>query len=397
MKLLIYSHFFAPSIGGVENITRSLADGLSSRRNASGEPEFVVTVVTRTAQRDFDDRQLQFRVVRSPGLIRLWQLIRESDVVHIAGPALAPLFLAVLASKPAVVEHHNYQAICPNGRLVHWPDRSVCPGHFQARRYTQCLRCQANEISWFKSFVSLLLMFPRHALTWAASRNIAVSQHVLERHHGLPRSTVIHHGIEDCVLIHTSHPSGSSVPAAGSVTFAYVGRFVSDKGIPVLLTASQILANEGHSFQVQLIGDGPERPKIEEIIKRARIQRWVRLTGYLSGEALAQALCGLDVVVMPTIMEETAGLAAIEQMMRGRLVIASDIGGLPEVVGDAALKFIPGDPIALAARMAEVLRDPSLISVIGSKARERALRYFSRERMIADHAREYSHVLTGKA
>src|SRR5207245_2962317 len=101
---------------------------------------------------------------------------------------LAPLFLAWLARKPAVVEHHNYQAICPNGRLVHWPDKSMCPGHFQAGRYTKCVRCQAGEISWFKSIANLLLMLPRHALSSAAARNIAVSQHVLERH-VLPRST----------------------------------------------------------------------------------------------------------------------------------------------------------------------------------------------------------------
>ena len=54
---------------------------------------------------------------------------------------------------------------------------------------------------------------------------------------------------------------------------------------------------------------------------------------------------------MPSIWEETAGLAAIEQMLRGRLVIASDIGGLGEMVGDAAIKFPAGDAPTLADQM----------------------------------------------
>ena len=48
MKLLLYSHFFAPSIGGVETIVLSLARGLAERRSSSGEPEFAVTLVTQT-------------------------------------------------------------------------------------------------------------------------------------------------------------------------------------------------------------------------------------------------------------------------------------------------------------------------------------------------------------
>ena len=135
MKLLLYSHFFAPSIGGVETIVLSLARGLAELRTASNERQFDVMVVTQTLAGDFDDRLLPFALVRQPRLIELWRRIRECDVVHLAGPSLAPLFLAWLAGKPVVVEHHGYQAICPNGVLVYQPEGSICPGHFQARRY----------------------------------------------------------------------------------------------------------------------------------------------------------------------------------------------------------------------------------------------------------------------
>jgi glycosyltransferase involved in cell wall biosynthesis len=105
--------------------------------------------------------------------------------------------------------------------------------------------------------------------------------------------------------------------------------------------------------------------------------------------ALAQALEEVSVVVMPSVWEETAGISALDEMMRSHLVIASDIGGLGEVVGDAGMLFPPGDAEALKNLMRKVLEDPSVIDSIGRRARKRALELFQRERMVLDHGRLY--------
>ena len=393
MKLVIFSHYFAPSIGGVENITMSLACGLAGQASQDGTPKFDITLVTETPAGVFDDGLLPFRVIRRPKFGTLWRLFGDANIVHLAGPALVPLFVAWLLRKPTVIEHHNYQAICPNGRLVHQPDRGVCPGHFQARHFAECARCQANEISWLASLMNLLLMFPRHRLARAASQNIAVAQYVFERL-ALPRSSVIYHGIEDPLKGSTPHRTASSCSARDTIAFAFVGRFVSDKGIPVLLAASKLLVEEGRSFTLQLIGDGAERPKLEETIERDGLRHCVQITGYLTGADLTEALGKVDAVIMPSVAAETAGLSVIEQMMLGRAVIASDIGGLGEVVGDAGLKFAPGDADGLAACMRKVLEDPALIDALGNKARQRARLYFAKERMIEVHAKVYCHVLS---
>ena len=73
MKLLIYSHFFAPSIGGVETLVLSLARGLAGLGAASGDSEFEITLVTQTHAGKFDDLSLPFRVVRRPSLIQFCQ------------------------------------------------------------------------------------------------------------------------------------------------------------------------------------------------------------------------------------------------------------------------------------------------------------------------------------
>ena len=386
MKLLIYSHFFAPSIGGVENAVQSLAGGLLALPAPQGSREFDVTVVTQTARGEVDDAAYPFRVLRQPSLIRLWQAIREADVIHIAGPALLPMALGFLVRRPVVIEHHGYQAICPNGLLLHQPDGSICPGHFQAKHYGECWRCQRSEISPLPTFISLLLLFPRRWLSRKAAANLAISHHVMARH-ALPRSSVLYYGIDDPL----GERSLFSPPldAAARLCFAYVGRFVTEKGIPILLQAAAILRNEAREFEVRLIGDGPLRPELEALITQNGLASCVRITGYLTGARLAEALRDVRVVVMPSVWEETAGLAAMEQMMRGRLVIASKIGGLAEVVDEAGLTFPAGDAQALADCMLKVLQDPSIIESIGRTARDRALRFFRRERMIDAHERIY--------
>ena len=390
MKLLIYSHFFAPSIGGVETIVMSLACGLADLRAKDGSPEFLVTLVTQTARGDFDDGKMPFLVIRKPDFGQLSSLIRRADVVHIAGPSLLPMLLAQFMPRPFVVEHHGYQSICPNGLLIHQPERSVCTGHFQARNYVECWKCQYHEVSKTRALINVLAAFPRHALAQRAAANITVSEHVLQRLQ-VPRSSVVYHGIEAAPEIRTS--SSNQLLQPKRICFAYVGRFVAEKGLPVFIEALGHLRKQGLEFEAKLIGDGPERPKIESQIAAAQLSSLVKVTGYLSGNALAETVDNVSVVVMPSVCEETAGLAAMEQMMRGRLVICSDIGGLSEIVGDAGMKFPVGDARALAECLRRVIEGPLLIKELSEKAHARARELFVRSQMIEGHASVYQNLL----
>jgi glycogen synthase len=384
MKLLLHSHYFAPSIGGVESAVQSLAAGISDYYGPDGE-KIEVTVVTNTSRGSYQDQILNFRVVRQPSLFQLTQLIRATDVVHIAGPALSPMSIAWVLRKPFVIEHHGYQAICPNGLFLQEPARSVCVGHFQAGHYGECFRCLKSETSTLRSGLRLFSMFPRNWLTRAATLNLAISNYVRDRHR-LPSTKVVYYGIEDPM----PHPTGNE--ASRRVIMAFVGRFVTEKGIPVLLQAVALLKREGLDFEVRLIGDGPERGNLENIIKREDLGDVVKVAGFLRGEEMVKALRDVRVVIIPSVCEETAGLAAIEQMMRGRLVIASNIGGLGEVVGDAGLRFEPGNVDSLASCMKSVILDHSLIDSIGMNARKRAMQLFMRARMIQEHATIYSSI-----
>ncbi|MGB6597909.1 MAG: glycosyltransferase, partial [Candidatus Acidiferrum sp.] len=207
MKLLIYSHFFVPSVGGVETIVLSLARGLAQLRKPDGDAEFEVSLATETPADNFDDASLPFRVVRRPNLIHLWDLIRASDVVHVAGPAMAPLLLGFLARKPVVVEQHGFQTICPNGQLLIEPAGMPCPGHFMAGRYAECMRCNVGQ-GWMVSRKLWLLTFVRRFLCRRVSSNITPTAW-LGGLIQLPQIVAIPHGVE-CVGAPVSYQAASS-------------------------------------------------------------------------------------------------------------------------------------------------------------------------------------------
>src|SRR5260370_262891 len=132
--------------------------------------------------------------------------------------------------------------------------------------------------------------------------------------------------------------------------------------------------------------------RLEKQIAAVGLESSVRITGFLSGTNLDQALRDVCAIVISTTMEETAGLAAMEQMVRGRPVIASAIGGLGELVRDVGLLFSPGDPQALAHAMKRILDEADLGPSLGAAGRQRILRSFSYGGMIDPHARLYREI-----
>ena len=389
MRILIYSHAFAPKVGGVETIVMSLARGLTRSSEAQGGKRPNVTVVTPTPSEGFDDESLPFPVVRQPSPWQSLQLLWAADVVHLAGPSFLPLLLGLLLHKRVVVEHHGFQAVCPNGQLHYEPTQMPCPGHFMARRHWECLRCNAKQ-GGLRSLKMWLLTFPRRWLCRRVARNIAPTRWLstlLE----LPRTVTVPHGIRNDlggVATETLRPP---------LTFVFIGRLVGTKGAHILLQAARRLKDKGLKFRLKIIGEGPERSRLEAQAEALRLQDDVTFLGYLPPVELEETLAEAMAVVVPSLSGEVFGLVAAENMMDGRLLIASDIGALAEVVGDAGLRFPPGDAERLADCMQEVLESPELRAELGRKARERAVRLFALGRMVQEHRLLYRRLIGERA
>jgi len=383
MKLLIYSHFFAPSIGGVETLVLSLARGLAGLRAPKGDPEFEITLVTNTPAEQFDDQALPFRVIRQPAFLELWDSLRAADVIHVAGPALSPMILGRLAGKPVVVEHHGFQTICPNGQLLIEPSGTPCPGHFMAGRHSECLRCNSGQ-GWFASRKLWLLTFVRRFLCRRVAANITPTQWLGGLLH-LPHTFAIPHGLENIASAPTPFVKPSTPPV-----IAFQGRLVTTKGVSILFDAARILCGQNRAFELLIIGEGPERASLERLSQRPPLAGRVRFTGRLAGADLDDALSPATVVVVPSLGGEVFGLVVAENMRRGLTVIASDLGAFVEVLEGGGLTFPTGDAAALALRLSRILDEPVLSTLLSHRARLRVLEFCDFQRMLEAHARVYN-------
>jgi glycogen synthase len=388
MKLLIYSHFFPPNVGGVETIVLSLARGLAELSAADSSKIFDLTVVTLTPRDSYADETLPFKVVRQPNASQLRQWIRWADLVHVAGAALAPIAWCLILRKPVVVEHHAFQTICPTGQLFQEPQNVPCPGHFMAGRHLNCLRCSQTPQP-VRSFKLWLLTFVRRFLCDRVDLNVAPTAWLASLLH-LPRTEVIPHGLESKEAV-----SPVSAPQA-SPAILFVGRLVSTKGVSVLLAAARLLVDRGEVFKLFIIGDGPERAALEKQARANELTHQVEFLGSLPTKEIEQHFSGARMVVVPSLAGEVFGLVVAENMLRGIPIVASDLGSFSEVLGETGRVFARGDAASPAKQIAELLGNPAEAITLATAARHRVLDFFPLRRMIEAHAAAYQRVCASR-
>jgi len=156
----------------------------------------------------------------------------------------------------------------------------------------------------------------------------------------------------------------------------YVGRFVREKGIQVLLNAASVVLAQEPDTKFLIVGGG-NRERFEKFLDWAGLREKVLFTGFMANRSLHQLYRVADVAVFPSLYEPF-GIVALEGMAAGAPVVASDAGGLKEVVQHdvtGTLSFT-GNPESLAWGILHVLRDPERAHKLGVNARERLRKDF---------------------
>lgn len=171
--------------------------------------------------------------------------------------------------------------------------------------------------------------------------------------------------------------------APGEVAVAAIGRLSPEKGQRVLLEA---LARLPHKPQLLLAGDGPDRAMLEA---RARGLP-VRFLGYR--DSMRAVYAAADVVVLPSLTEGLP-MVALETGLYERPLLATRVGELPQVVPDAEALVDPGDPEALAARLAELCFDAGLRRARAERLKARVMERYTATAM----ARRYESLLYAPA
>jgi glycosyltransferase involved in cell wall biosynthesis len=301
MRVLLFSHWFYPSYGGVETVTQLLAQ------------EFVragvgVTVMTQTPG---EAMELPFAVVRRPSAAAMRQLAREHDILLQNTISLRSLLPVMGCGKPVVVIHQSWLRL-GNGR----------------RGWENYMKLAAVRLC----------------------RNVAISRAIGA---DLPvTSTVIGNPFD------ASEFEGlREAPRDRDIVF--MGRLVPDKGVDTLLAALQVLQGRGLRPSVTVVGDGPDLPALRAMVAELGLEAQVEFAGAMR-EGRGRVVARHRVMAVPSRWAEPFGIVALEGIAAGCALVASEQGGLPDAAGPCAVYFPNENVGALADRLQEVLSEPGL-------------------------------------
>jgi glycosyltransferase involved in cell wall biosynthesis len=206
---------------------------------------------------------------------------------------------------------------------------------------------------------------------------------------------VIFNGIETAQFMQTHDSRGArrslgipdDAPLIGTV-----GRLTEIKRQDVLIRGFARLKQRCPAAHLVLVGDGPLRGDLEHLAATCDLRDSVHFAGYQSPTApFIQAMT----VFALTSRSEGMPQAAIEAAVSGVPVVASRVGGLPELIedGQTGLLFQVGDDQALAAALEQLLANPDRARLIGQAARDRAVAMFDISRMADDYHRHFTESL----
>ena len=191
-------------------------------------------------------------------------------------------------------------------------------------------------------------------------------------------------------------PAGAADPRFGPTMIFACRQLFPRKGIRFLVEAVAQLKPRFPDLKVVVAGDGFERPDLIALAERLDIARDVTFLGWVPNSELPQYYRAAALSVIPSL-EEGFGIPAAEAMGCETAVVASDAGGLPEVVehGVTGLIVPRGDARALAGAIGELLADPARRAGMGHAGRERALRLFDWDRSAEQFEQIYAGIGAG--
>ena len=167
-------------------------------------------------------------------------------------------------------------------------------------------------------------------------------------------------------------------PAPDRITFGFAARMEELKGPMILIEAFAVAHQRCKDVCLNIAGDGSQRQKIAARAKALNVASRYRYHGvYTHPEECRAFMEGLDVFVMPSFTEGTPN-SVVEAMACGKPIIASEVGGIPDMLGEeAGILIPPGDMNALAAAMLRLAKDAELRHAMGQAARARYQKLFS--------------------
>jgi glycosyltransferase involved in cell wall biosynthesis len=332
MKVLVFSELFHPHGGGAE-----LATWLYCR--ALVQHGFDVSVITRRFSNELSAELCDgIKVYRYPfhfdaggryetfinaGIISsrfVNEKVSESDLVYVPGLWYSAIPLAKMYRKPVVVHLHNYSLTCPTSLMYDFVNQQVGRSSGKSfllhemiqkgrRGRSVFVSCFMNE--GFGKHINRLLT-AADALVFVSDAQMQLSMSVCAGFE--EKSYMVYNPIPNCPLVRSER-----------MGIGYFGGNNFLKGLAVLMRALRSLGDCHANVYATMFREGP---KTLEMVNGAKIHFLPRL-GY--GD-LMKIMGRLSIVVAPSIWPEPLPYVVVEAVLRGKLVVASNIGGIPEIV-----------------------------------------------------------------
>jgi len=302
------------------------------------------------------------------------------DVVHfhnLVGLSVTVIDECETRAIPTVLTLHDYWGLCFKNTLLK-NDGAVCD-----QSGADCLDCRTALIA--ESSVPSRV---RNAHVLLSLRKvdqlISPSQYLADRYaaNGIPRGSirVIHNGIDFA-------PFAGPPSKRETFTLGFIGYLGKHKGLHVLLRALTLVAEPG--IRLFVAGSGEERENLETLCRELGLDRLVTFLGRIDNAAIAALYAKIDALVLPSVWPENSPVTITEAMASGIPVIASDIGGIGELVqeGVTGLLVPAQDAQALADGIGRLRGDPNLRAAMGRNARAQVQDVGARRQVARLHER----------
>ncbi len=332
VKIILLSKFFYPSLGGSETNAEILAREFSRIGHK-------VIVITHSMGNNLDVNGLPFpfEVIRNPHWMKLIKLVRWCDVYFHNGINLRGAWPLLLYPRPWVIRHQVW---------LRSMDGSIN-------------RIGGNPHNWI---VKLKHWVNKFAVSISISSAIA-------EHLKCP-STVIPNPYRD-------HLFRIIPEAEKKQELVFLGRLVSEKGVDILLESLAHLLESGLSPRLTIVGDGPEKEKLELKTKQLKIDHQVVFVGSKVGEELVHLLNQHQIMVLPSLYDEPFGVVALEGIACGCVVVGSEGGGLKDAIGSCGMTFPNGNVEQLTKILFNLLTYPEQLTTYRENVKSHLIRHTS--------------------
>jgi glycosyltransferase involved in cell wall biosynthesis len=406
MRIGMVTDRFYPEVGGAENHVRLLAERLdmngfqvkiiTSRTGETAKNEWVgdLEVLRLTTLLSLHDKSQHLLVADPLATIGIRKAIAkyDLDLIHAHNTiSTSAIHAARKMRKPVVATVHDTWGVGCFRRDFLFRGTEECTGRLSCGtctlnshildasidRYRECYRQELTKSGKLtapsKYLANLLMKFGYPSSLIGVVPNFTVACDEMRRHRI------------------------AAVEDFDRPTILYVGALESLKGPQVLLRAlSRVIAHRSGT-RLHFVGRGSLRHSLTEEASRLGVSENVVFLGFLEGESLLREYASSSIVVVPSLAPEACPTVILEAMAVGKPVVASAVGGIPELVKDCltGLLFQRGNSVDLARALERLLRDNHYAQLLGNRGREMVQEDFTIDKASNAYVEIYRQIAAG--